>query len=402
MANDLIKNDINFLEYPMWILAEKTGSQEYKMSRQDGSCYEMSTSADRLPDRLDKIVLFALMADLAKAKFNSYEVKTTRYKLAQMVFGRDANLSKAKYDRLSKALSRWHKISLSFYDSFYENEIRTERHFHIIETFSLDRVTRKLEVRFNSDFVNQIKDSEYYKLIDFQEYRKLKQPVAARLYEILIKSFNVRSVWEIEALTLAEKLTLRDKYPSKIYPRIKSALREINGTTDIKTNLAVRKGADGQTILIFTKDSGSTSECPLNSVLLADPTLEVLKEHRTLRVVRIISRFTGPRDVLLSNIRLANRAAVKNYAGFLRIALKEDWAAADREKENELRPSLVAKIENSLEEIKLTIGSNDSLIAGECAFRAALEMRRNHVAEVHITPDQIIKKVRQMISNQTD
>jgi len=54
-----LKDDINFLEYPNWIVSERSKSKTLTIERESGR-YIVSTpdAIDRLPDRTDKIVLY--------------------------------------------------------------------------------------------------------------------------------------------------------------------------------------------------------------------------------------------------------------------------------------------------------------------------------------------------------
>ena len=57
-----VKDDINFLEYPIWIVKEKENSQELTIKKEKG-LYTIGTSLT-LPNRFDKIILYYLLYEL--------------------------------------------------------------------------------------------------------------------------------------------------------------------------------------------------------------------------------------------------------------------------------------------------------------------------------------------------
>ena len=61
-----VKDDINFLEYPDWVVDERKGAKTYVIEKNNGKYngkYIISTTEniDRLPDRTDKILLYYLL-----------------------------------------------------------------------------------------------------------------------------------------------------------------------------------------------------------------------------------------------------------------------------------------------------------------------------------------------------
>jgi len=330
---NLIKNDINFLEFPMWIVNDKGSAVEYKSEKNNGT-YRIATSGDRLPDRFDKIVLYYLLmklSKLARKGVDKHELFTTRYEIVTNIF-ESRTPSKPKYDRVMASLIRWKNMTIEFKGTFFENDEYSERYFGVIDDVIHKPGQRELYIRINQQFLKQMMDSEYYKLINFDEYKRLKKPVAARLYEILSKTFKGRRLWKIDSANLAEKLTLTKSYPSQVIEKLLPAVKEINANTDLRVEMQSHKNESGETILTFRELSGSNvlsegsaSPEPVRCLDL------VPKEHRTKSVRAVIRKFDGPDDVLASNIEFANRNAQRNYPGYLRQALEGDWGAQLRE-----------------------------------------------------------------------
>jgi hypothetical protein len=125
----------------------------------------------------------------------------------------------------------------------------------------------------------------YFKLINFNEYKRLKRPVSARLYEILIKTFKDRDIWQIGIIKLAEKLTLEKRegkenyYPSDLIIKLRPAINEINNNTGLKINFDYNKETH---ICTFTKvkpiDSVSSEDKPKEAPLPEDKNFNALTQ----------------------------------------------------------------------------------------------------------------------------
>ena len=107
-------------------------------------------------------------------------------------------------------------------------------YFHIIDDVILDEKTKGLCIKFNQQYLAQLRESSFYTTIDFNEYKRLTRGISARLYEILIKTFYNCDTWSIGIKKLAEKLTLdkrvgaKEYYPSDVLSNLKPAIKEIN------------------------------------------------------------------------------------------------------------------------------------------------------------------------------
>jgi len=331
-----LKDDINFLEYPNWLVNKKEACKTFTIEKDRGK-YVISTTEDidRLPDRTDKIMLYYLMSYLMENNFKDRLVEISRYRIAKDVLG------SFKYDRIMLGLRRWHNISINFHGIFYDGDGYSTRYFHVIDNVILK--DNKLKIFFNIDFLEQIKASQYFKLINFDEYKRLKRPVSARLYEILVKTFKERDIWQIGIVKLAEKLTLEKRYPSQIIEKLIPSINELNSKTELKVNLDYNNETH---ICTFTKvkpiDSSNSKNKPEESPLpLEDDRFNALTsllppEHQGKKTIHdILDRAYQKHgfDYVARNIIYTNKHSNGNYRAYLNKALKEDWGLAVEEDE---------------------------------------------------------------------
>lgn len=237
----MIKTDINFLEWPNWMVNRRSVQKKFVIEKQHGR-YEIF-SALGFPKHFDKVVVYFLLYKLGKeTAFEEYSIHSTRYEIAKNIFG-GSHFSANAYDRIMDALLRWKAITIKFKGVFYEGDRYTIRAFSIIDEFVLDPSSGQLTVKFSEAYVKQLKETQFYRYIDFEQFKKLHRDLSARLYEILVKNFKDRKTWPIGIELLAEKLTLEKHagtdryYPSEILRKIKPALNEINKKTDLFVSL---------------------------------------------------------------------------------------------------------------------------------------------------------------------
>jgi len=323
-----LKEDKNFLEYPLWILDRRSSITKYSLEKDNGT-YEISTSSNKLPDRIDKLILYYLMLVLFENNFED-EISVTRYRVVKNVFS--CKGATFYYNRILKSLERWHGISVKFEGIFFNGENHTTRGFHIIDSYKFDHKTGEIMIRFNKNYVEQIKSSNYYKLIDFNEVKKLKRDISVRLYEILTKQ---SLPWHIGVKKLAEKLTLNKKYPSDILSKLYPAINEINKNTDLKVLFSSEKNKEGKTICIFEKmvesqlptTADSDNKSSVSPIILK----AIPREYQVNSVFKIIEPYHDKPDYVISNIKYTNGKYDKNYSAYLKLALQEDYAKVNRE-----------------------------------------------------------------------
>lgn len=245
----MVREDINFLEYPNWIINKRSKTKEWVVERQNGK-YKIAGS-EGLPSHFDKTVLYYLLYKLYRETgLEKTTVTTTRYEIAKNALPDIRNVGKNQYDRIMKSLKIWHSLSIHFDGVFYEGDGHTIRLFHVIDDVKLQTKTGELTVRFNESYLKQLKETTFYIFIDFEQYKKLQKASSARLYEILIKTFKDRAEWAINIQTLADKLTFeiregaKTHYPSDVLRQLKSAINEINGKTDLTIRLDYNRGTN--------------------------------------------------------------------------------------------------------------------------------------------------------------
>lgn len=245
-SQNLIKEDINFLEYPNWVINKRESAKVWRIERNNG-VYEISGLLS-LPTHFDKIVLYFLLYKLYKETgLKNARIQTTRYEIAKNVFPGIKSYGKNKYERIMVSLRKWNNIAITFDGIFYEGDGHTFRAFHIINELKLQKETGLLTIEFNASYLRQLAETEFYILIDFNQYRKLQKASSARLYEILIKTFKDRTEWAINIQLLAEKLTFEKRegakqyYPSDVLQYIKPAVNEINKKTDMYIKMDFNK-----------------------------------------------------------------------------------------------------------------------------------------------------------------
>ena len=166
--------------------------------------------------------------------------------------------------------------------------------------------------------------------------KKLKRPVSARLYEILVKTFKDREEWQIGIIKLPEKLTLSERYPSQILKKVNPAVNEINDNTELKINFNYNKKTQ---ICTFTKVKQAQSKDKPTATPPEDTNFKSLivlipKEHHDKKTIleTIASAYKKHGfDYVVRNIRYTNRNCKGNYRAYLNKALKEDWGLAIQE-----------------------------------------------------------------------
>jgi hypothetical protein len=390
----IIKDDINFLEYPNWIVGKRNNYKIYMIEKRNGK-YLISTTEDidRLPDKADKIILYYLLKIILPT--NSNKLETTRYNILKNSIGRT---SKKEYEKLIDSLERWLALKIKFEGVFYEGDKYTTRGFHILDGYKLDEDSR-LEIYFNEQYLEQLRNTNYFKLINFDEYKRLKRPVSARLYEILIKTFKDRDTWQIGIIKLAEKLTLEKRegkenyYPSDVIIKLIPAVNEINKRTGLKIHLHYNKETH---VCTFTKvkqsDSPRSQDKPQEvSLPHKDDRFTALtgllpKEHEGKKtILEALHRAYQKHgfDYVARNIRYANRYCKGNYRAYLSRSLKEDWGLALEEDEKRHR-KLSEEEEQRREEEKQKKREERLRCDYECYVRDEALRYRND-----LSPDEI-------------
>jgi hypothetical protein len=344
MGNDLVKQDINLMENPLWVLSDNP-QKELRITNDRGNF--LIKSGDKLPERTDINFLLYLLKVSQKSGYVQ-KLELTRYEIIKEC---ELTACEVNYNRLKESLKRWKYVGIEFKGTFYDNKAYSTKAFGIINEYSIDEVTKKLKIEFNKSFLEMVKNTSYCKYIDFKKYIRLRKPVSSRLYEILLKTFVERNEWEIEALKLAEKLTIipkgnRGLYPADIKIMIIPAINEINEKTELRIEMETRKNDNKQLIFKFKLIKNMDNEKQEQENNEIQTLIDMLKEdYRDSKALKdTLKRYHARygHDYVKYNILYANKKASKAYAGFLKNALKENWGA-----ESKLEQEKIARLEET-------------------------------------------------------
>ncbi|CAN2044575.1 conserved hypothetical protein [Candidatus Magnetomoraceae bacterium gMMP-13] len=246
---ELIKQDINFLECPLWFQDVRTAIKNdtgYVWKDKDGYVYRTGYKPTTKGDNI--FLLFLLL----KSQHDNWksDLYLTRY---EIVKGCGLNIDQRNYKRLEDSLERWENVRVKFKGTFYDGNTYQTLNFGIIDTWAIDKHSKKLWIRFSPEWLMRIKLSDFFKLIDFNKIKSLRSPLATRLYEILIKTFQGRNLWKIDALKLAAKIPMNLKYASHVAAKIKPAINRISKYTELKLSVEIQKPKRGKIIFVFRK-----------------------------------------------------------------------------------------------------------------------------------------------------
>ncbi|MFH1674772.1 MAG: hypothetical protein ABIF87_15320, partial [Pseudomonadota bacterium] len=208
----------------------------------------------------------------------------------------------------------------------------------------------------------KIKHSNFFKMIDFYGVRELRSPLAIRLYEILLKSFQGRDIWETDALKLAKKIPLAEKYASHIVFKIRRALKQIEKYTSLNVSLTVRRPKRGKAILVFKNNPDKAEQVPKETnmpdtdtedyMTLLDVVPKQFQDKKTIQnaIVSALQKYGHERvrrNILYTNSEVRDQ---KKYRAYLDKSLKNDWGLAyaeDLEDQQEDTQKKRAKVKNA-------------------------------------------------------
>lgn len=267
-----IKQDINFLEHPLWMqTVEKDSGRIVKWKDQDGYNFEASGG---VPSKVDMLFLYYFMLESQNNNWND-TMYISRY---QVLSGCGMGVGKNERDRLKASLEIWKRVTISFSGTFYSGKGYHHMEFGIIDDWGIREDDNKLEIRLNRKWIEKIKQSDFFKYISFSQMKSLRSPLALRLYEILVKSFFKRTAWEIDILKLANKIPMSEKYITHIIPKIEAATKRISDKTDLKISVEVVREGRGKGKFCFKKEG---HQKPQQQELFPDLDEKILQEFRT-------------------------------------------------------------------------------------------------------------------------
>jgi hypothetical protein len=218
------RDEMNLAEFPLATLTSRVPNDVQTLSFTDriwdpGERREVArrltiTGSDAygLPTALDDEVILGLIQLTREADFSAAEVLFSRYRLIQLLGWREEGKS---YARLETSLKRWVGVTLYYEKAWWDHREKAwmDESFHILERLTLfDRQRRLRRQGMNepvlSSFVwNPVVfrsfQAGYVKKIDMDLFRRLRTPIAKRLYRILDKRFYHRDTWEFNLRDLA-------------------------------------------------------------------------------------------------------------------------------------------------------------------------------------------------------
>jgi len=245
-VKELIKQDINFCEYPIWFQDSKQQGAGLVWTDRKGFTYRIGY---KMPTKTDVIFLYYLMLRSQQAGWKDELTLTQR----EILGGCGISPGKRDADRLKDSLERWKMVGIQFSGTFYNGKEYQTMSFGVIDEWDLEKGTGHLNIRFAPKWLEWIKNSDYFRYIDFRQMKSLGSPLATRLYEILIKSFQGRNEWSIDTLKLATKIPMKQKYVADILPKIVKAVDIINAKTDLNITITVKRPQRGQAVITFRK-----------------------------------------------------------------------------------------------------------------------------------------------------
>ena len=240
------KQDINFLEYPLWMQRERDNTKIAKFTDVEGYTFE---ALGGIPSKVDILFLYYILT-ISQQENWTQQLTLSRYKIMESC---GVIPSAPNYKRLEESLDKWKQVQVSFAGTFYTGKVYSFMKFSIIDYYGFNETDKKIEIHFNGKWLEKIKASEFYKFVSFDRMKELRSPLALRLYEILGKTFYKRDVWEIDVLKLAGKIPMSEQYIAHIIPKIEAATKRIREKTDIDITVKTVKQDRGQGKFIFTK-----------------------------------------------------------------------------------------------------------------------------------------------------
>jgi len=233
------------LEYPIWLPIEKNKNLEIGQYK-----YEFSSEYGH-PKKFDALILYNLMFLLEEECWTKDFIILTKHKILK-----NANFSPnpVYYERLENSLHKWKRVSITYNGNFYDGKGGYgTKSFGIINNWEIERKSGCLKIEFNKVWLDMIKNSNFFEMIDYTVMQKLKNPTQIRVYELLVKSFYNRNEWKIDAHKLAEKIPLHEKYAAHIIRIIKTAVENISKKTDLKIKLEIKKKQRNKAVFKFIK-----------------------------------------------------------------------------------------------------------------------------------------------------
>jgi hypothetical protein len=135
--NSIVRQDINFLENPLWSPDRQDNRHVYQVKVENG-VYIFTAMPGDIPDDTDALFLYYFIFNAQKKGKLNLEFETIQI-LKELGFA----ICKRNYDRLYKSLDRWKKASADFKGCFFKKEkdnktgkeisVYIDKGFHFLE-----------------------------------------------------------------------------------------------------------------------------------------------------------------------------------------------------------------------------------------------------------------------------
>ncbi len=377
-----IKQDKNFLFLPAWYVG-KTDVNSFEVKNKQG-IYTIKCSSG-LPQRTDAVFM-VIMLKMLERNIGQNCIVTSRYEVLKQ-----ANLSRAQknYNRVMESLDKWKNTEFNFCGCFYDGKEYRVKCFNPINEYELNKSKNTLIIHFNQTFLEIIRNSNFYHYIDTDMYLKLKNNLSLRLYELLEVQFSVSNPYIIKSSTIAEKLTIMEKYPSIIKRKIEAALKDLKKELNYDIALISEKNRHDETIFKFKKaekkerpkandckekqqkqhsgheaDFSTKTKTKIEQYQIPADVKELLEllpeNYRLMKVYQeLISKYLDDYgyEIVQSNldyVRQANKKnEIKNMKKYIEKAMNEDYAAEKRELKKISQEKEKQEFEKKIEEDKI-------------------------------------------------
>ncbi|MDH7570094.1 MAG: replication initiator protein A [Armatimonadota bacterium] len=349
------KDEMNLAEYPFALLTrrmsenQKTIEVEQQVRGENGEIIVQSwvvTGSDRygLPLAVDEDIYIALMKILKDNGFQDRTIPFTRYQILK-ILGKE--MSKREYDRIQQSLDRLVGTTITSKNAFWDNRRKcyVSKAFHIFDAYELYREqpgrksahSPELPMSYVvlSSFLFESIKAGYVKNLNIDFYLSLDTPLAKRLFRFLDKKAYNNRTFEIGVMRLAEKLPVHDAYPSQVKRRLDEAHKELI-RQGFLADVRYDRRRDGEEKVVYTfarprQLSPAEEETPPN------PLVEALVERGISRAVAEDLVENHPEERIRKHVEAFDQLRAeesprirRNPAGYLRRAIEEDYAVAEK------------------------------------------------------------------------
>lgn len=412
------RDELNFAEFPLASLSDtvphgqKTlvfSDKIFDRGRNEPVTRKLTiTASDEygLPTALDDEVILGLVQLTAKQKFQDRRVHFTRRELIRELSWRDESKS---YARIEESLKRWLGVTL-YYDKAWwskEEQCWVDESFHILEQVTLfdrDRIARRkkslpddpkagLSSFMWNDVVFTSFRTGYIKQLDFDLYKRLRSPIAKRLFRFLDKRFYHRPKLEFELTEFAfEHIGIsRNYHTGEIKRRLVPAIAELEQCGFLKTlpqEERFLRHARGKWDVVFIRKEAAKAAPAENG---GDGELAQKLVARGVGSKFASSLATQyPQATVEEKLELldwlcqrGDARVSKNPAGFLVKAIREDYPVPeDYRREKERRKQAVVSDALAATRAQASLVRTNAEEAEVAQFRARVDQFWNSLTEI--------------------